>query len=214
MEKLCNNIASKVAGELNLSNDQREVIAYGAFAILQMLYSILIVVLFGLLFHVVIEALIISFTISILRKYSGGIHASSPGRCLVIGTVVCTGQAVLISYVIGEWASLGIVLFLGLLFFTWSYYIVYKLAPVESPAKPIKREEKRKKMKKGSIIILSAYLFIILINCILYLFTREKVFMVYSLCIYGGIIWQVFTLTNGGHLILGKVDTFLKSFKI
>ena len=78
MEKLSNNIANKVALELSLDDDNREVIAYGTFALIQMLFSIILVFLFGLLFHVAFEALIISFTGSILRKYSGGVHASSP----------------------------------------------------------------------------------------------------------------------------------------
>ena len=100
MEKLSNNIANKVASELTLDENNREVIAYGTFALIQMLLSITLVFLFGLLFHVAFEALIISFTGSILRKYSGGVHASSPGICTFIGTIVCVGQAVLISLLI------------------------------------------------------------------------------------------------------------------
>jgi accessory gene regulator B len=209
MEKLSNNIANKVALELSLDKDNREVVAYGAFALMQMLLSITLVFLFGLLFHVAFEALIISFTASILRKYSGGVHASSPGTCTFIGIIVCVGQAVLISLLISSVINLKLIIILGVVIFIWSYYIIYKLAPVDSASKPIVKEEKRKRMKKGSIILLSAYLIITVFLILFYITGVEGKLLFYVLCLYSGILWQVFTLTAPGHLLIGKVDTFL-----
>ena len=209
MEKLSNNIANKVASELALDENNREVIAYGTFALMQMLLSITLVFLFGLLFHVAFEALIISFTGSILRKYSGGVHASSPGICTFIGTIVCVGQAVLISLLISSVANFKFVIALGVVIFIWSYYIIYKLAPVDSASKPIVKEEKRKRMKKGSIILLSLYLIITVFLILFYISSVEKKLLFYALCLYAGILWQAFTLTSPGHLLIGKVDTFL-----
>ena len=209
MEKLSNNIANKVASELTLDENNREVIAYGTFALMQMLLSITLVFLFGLLFHVAFEALIISFTGSILRKYSGGAHASSPGICTFIGTIVCVGQAVLISLLISSVANFKFVIALGVVIFIWSYYIIYKLAPVDSASKPIVKEEKRKRMKKGSIILLSLYLIITVFLILFYISSVEKKLLFYALCLYAGILWQAFTLTSPGHLLIGKVDTFL-----
>ena len=117
MEKLCNNIANKVALELSLDQDNKEVIAYGTFALIQTFFSIIFVFIFGLLFHVAFEALIISFTAAILRKYSGGVHASSPGNCTFIGTIVCVGQAVLISLLINAVFNFKLVVTLGVVIF-------------------------------------------------------------------------------------------------
>ncbi|MGV8984057.1 accessory gene regulator ArgB-like protein [Clostridium sp.] len=209
MEKLSNNIANKVALELALDNDNREVIAYGTFAVMQMFLSIIFVFIFGLLFHVALEALIISFTAAILRKYSGGVHASSPGNCTSIGTIVCVGQAILISLLLSPVVNLKLIIILGVVIFFWSYYIIYKLAPVDSASKPIVKMEKRNRMKKGSIILLSVYLIIILVFIQLYLSSGESKLLIYALCLYSGILWQVFTLTTQGHLLVGKVDTIL-----
>ncbi|MCB2300105.1 accessory gene regulator ArgB-like protein [Clostridium tagluense] len=209
MEKLSNNIANKVALELSLDQDNREVIAYGTFALMQMFVSIIFVFLFGLLFHVAFEALIISFTAAVLRKYSGGVHASSPGNCTCIGTIVCVGQAVLISFLISSVVNLKLIIILGVMTFIWAYYIIYKLAPVDSASKPIVKEEKRKRMKRGSIILLSVYLIIAVVFILLYLGSGESKLMLYDLCLYSGILWQGFTLTTLGHLLVGKVDTFL-----
>lgn len=209
MEKLSNNIANKIASELSLDDDNREVIAYGTFALIQMLLSIIFVFLFGLLFHVAFEALIISFTASIFRKYSGGVHASSPWICNFIGIITCVGQALLISLLISSVVNLKLIMILEVVIFTWSYFIIYKLAPVDSIAKPIVKEEKRKRMKKGSIILLSVYLIITVFFILLYTSSGESKLLLYVLCLYSGISWQTFTLTTPGHLLISKVDTFL-----
>ena len=209
MEKLSNNIAAKVASELTLDEDNRAVIAYGTFALIQMLFSITLVFLFGSLFHVAFEALIISFTASILRKYSGGVHASSPGICTFIGTIVCVGQAGLISLLINSVFNLKLIIILGAVIFIWSYYIIYKLAPVDSASKPIVKEEKRKRMKKGSIILLSLYLIITVFLILFYISSVERKLLVYALCLYAGVLWQVFTLTEPGHLLIGNIDALL-----
>lgn len=209
MERLSNNIANRISVELNLTKDNKEVIAYGTFALLQMGISISFVFLFGLLFHVAFQALIISFTAAILRKYSGGAHASSPGICTFIGIIVCVVPAVFLSFLIVRWGTLNLIIIFGVMMFIWSYYVIYKLAPVDNIKKPIKREEKRKRMKKGSIIVLSLYLSIVAITIMIYVNNGNRNLLVYSACIYLGILWQTFTLTNKGHLILGEIDNFL-----
>ncbi|WP_251861158.1 accessory gene regulator B family protein [Clostridium sp. Marseille-Q2269] len=208
-ETLSNNIATKVASELNLDNDKKEVIAYGTFAFIQTIFSILLIIIFGYLVNVQIEALIISFVISILRKYSGGVHATSPNKCAAIGTFICVGFATISVYLTNLLINLNMLIFLGIIIFSWSYYIIYKLAPVDSPSKPIKKQKKIKKLKKRSIIILSIYLFIILINYILYYKMGKGKFIIYSLCICSGVLWQTLTLTSLGYLIVTKLDNFL-----
>jgi len=209
MERLSNNIATKVASELGLNDDNRRVIEYGTFALMQMILSIILTILFGLLFHVVYEALIISFTGSVLRKYSGGVHASTPGICNFVGIIVCVGQAVLISFFLSPVINLQLIIILGIIIFAWSYYIIYKLAPVDSASKPIVKQEKRERMKKGSIIILSVYLSITVFLIIYYINSGEIKLLLYNICLYSGILWQVFTITAAGHLLIGKIDSFL-----
>lgn len=214
IEKLTNNIAEKISLELELDNDRKEVVAYGVFALVHTTVSILLVVVFGLIFGVLIEVLIISFTGSILKKYSGGAHASSPGICASIGLLIVGGLALLILFLITPLVNLIFVILLGFLIFVWSCYIICKLAPVDSAAKPIKTQKKRDRMKKGAILSLVVYLGIVMFNIIMYLLSREKKFLVYSVCIYGGTAWQVFTLTYLGHLIIKKIDVFLNQILI
>lgn len=208
MEMLSNKIANIVSQELKLDKDNQEVIAYGTFAILQIIISIILVVIFGLIFNVTVESLIICLTTSVLRKYSGGAHSSSPYICTIIGTVICTAEAMIISFLIAPLVIPHIVIFLGIITFSVSYYLVFKLAPVDSPAKPIKTKKKIDRMKKGSNIVLSLYLLIFILNYFISLFFKESRFIVYSLCIFGGVSWQIFTLTKPGHFTLKKIDAF------
>jgi len=202
VEKICKKISCYIAKELNLDDDKKSVINYGIFAFIQMGICIALVIIFGFIFNVTIEALIISLTVSILRKSSGGVHANSPERCAVIGTVASVGMALMCKYMD---FSLSFVMLIGSVIFLWSYYIVYKLAPVDSIAKPIRSIEKRKRLKKSSIRILSVYLIIIITNLICYLYLKNFNLLTYVLCIYIGLLWQIFSLTKSGHLILGKL---------
>lgn len=214
MEKLTNNLATKVAAELQLDNDKKEVIAYGLFAVAHTALSIILVAVFGIIFNVVVEALIISFIGSSFRKYSGGAHASSPGRCAAIGTVVCVGQALLYVNFVASVTTLTLVLISGIGVFSLAFYLTNKLAPVDSPSKPIRSNEKKIRMKKGSILCLCVYILFSFANIAIYIFFKEKGCLIYSLCVYGGILWQVFTLTGVGHNTINKIDAFLNHLTI
>lgn len=202
IENICEEISSYISKELNFDDDKKSVINYGIFAFIQMGICIALVIVFGFLFNVTIESLIVSFTISILRKSSGGVHAQSPERCAVIGTVSSVSMALICKYIN---INVIFVILVGSSIFIWSYYILYKLAPVDSIAKPIRNIEKRNKFKKISIKILIIYLIIIIINILGYLFFKNYTLLTYSLCIYMGLLWQIFSLTKSGHLILGKL---------
>ncbi|NFT93109.1 accessory regulator AgrB [Clostridium botulinum] len=205
IEYICEKISNYVAEELNFDDDKKSIINYGIFAFIQIGICIVLVAIFGFVFNVTIEALIVSFTISILRKSSGGVHASSPERCVIIGTVASVGMALIAKSIN---ANFSFVILFGIIVFVWSYYILYKLAPVDSIAKPIKNIEKRKRLKKSSIIMLSTYLIIVIINILSYLAINNFVLLTYLLCIYMGLLWQIFSLTKSGHLILGKLNNF------
>lgn len=205
IEKICENISSNIAQELNLDYDKKSVINYGIFSFIQMSISVLFVMIVGAIFNVFIESLIISFTTSILRKSSGGAHASTPMKCSIIGTISSVGMGLISKYYI---TNFYINILIGIATFVLSYYILYKLAPVDSVAKPIKNFEKRKRLKKHSIMILSFYLILAIINFVYY-FVQNSDVLVYSLCIYMGILLQVFSLTKIGHILLGKLDKLL-----
>lgn len=206
VEKLSKNITKTIENQLDLDNDRASIIEYGLYAFFQMSISILITAIIGAIFNVMIEALLISFVIAILRKSSGGVHASTSINCTIVGALVAVTPAYLIKHIS---FNSNYIIIIGILLYIISFIIIYKLAPVDSPNKPIKKEDKIKRLKRGSIIILSIYMIVVLINLVLYYRTKSNVLLLYSSCIYIGIIWQVFTLTKLGHVIVKIIDSLL-----
>lgn len=209
IESICEKTTNYIAQELNLDNDKKAVVNYGIFAFIQMGICLLSVVIFGFVFNVTLEATIISFTTSILRKSSGGAHANSPRNCAIIGTIVSVGMAIAIKNIYINILSFVLV---GIIIFIWAYVIVNKLAPVDSVAKPIKSIEKRIRLKKSSIRILVIYIIVIITNIMSYLYVdvNNYTFITCSLCIYTGVLWQVFSLTKSGHNIFENINNILK----
>lgn len=210
IEKISNGLAKKISNQLDLDKDKEEIIAYGAFALLQTLWAIFLVVLLGYFCNVLLEALIISVTGSFLRKYSGGVHASSPNRCAVIGAVI----SVLLAF-LGRDMSLAfnikMTFVIDGILIAISYIIIFKLAPVDSAAKRIKSDKKRMKLKKMSLILNSLFLcLLILMNYFYYKYDNIK-YLNYSYDIVLGVFWQVITLTPIGFFILGKLDNIIST---
>ena len=211
LDEISNNIAEKISVELKFDSDKKQVIAYGAFVLIQTIISITIVFVFGLILGVGYEAILISFTASILRKYSGGAHASTPLNCIIIGTVICLSEALFVNIVVGFSLDFLIILIIGVLIFFIAILTIYILVPVDNVAKPIKSAIKKKRMKKQSYMVLGIYLLVVIVSMLIYFKSSQHIALVTTLCIYLGILWQVFTLTKSGHSFLKKVDLDLNN---
>lgn len=209
IEVLSKKFAHKIGKILELDKDHEEIISYGAFNLLQTLWALLWIILFGIIFKVVIEVLIITLAANLLRKYSGGVHATSPNRCVIIGTIVSITMALLVKILFVSLSTIWVVTLI-IVEILFSFYIVYKLSPVDSPSKPIKKLEKKQHLKRCSIISLSIMVGTIIILFIIHIYNSYSILLSCCECIGFGITWQSFTLTNTAHKILGKVDAVLK----
>ncbi len=207
VEKISTYLGNKIAFNLNLDKEQEAILVYGAFSFIQTLWCILIIVLFGIVFDVLLESIIISFSAAFLRKYSGGVHASSPNRCAFMGGIIFTLLAIIVHEIRMHFSFVCI--FAGLSFL-FSYYIIHQYAPVDSPNKPIRKEETKKRLRKSAFILLHSLLIIILFLFINYLKFKDETLFIYILSICLGILWQSLTLVPFGNFILSKLDLLLK----
>lgn len=200
--------AAQIAEALGYGEDKRDIIAYGLFALVHTVLAIVVTAIVGVLCGVMIEALILSFTIAILRKVSGGIHATSPGRCLVIGTVVCIVGA-FGGRILGSIHPLGILLIDGIIYI-WAYRIIKAKAPVDSHAKPISNLKKQAFLKKKSLHILTFYMVMVMVMSLMSMQMDNHLSLrIYSSCILLGYSWQVMTLIPTGKWIIQKGDFLL-----
>ncbi|WMJ79990.1 accessory gene regulator B family protein [Clostridium sp. MB40-C1] len=210
IEKLSNTLAENISSSLNLDDNNKQIIAYGAFSFFQTLWAILFIVILSSIFNVLLQALVLSFTASFLRKYSGGAHATSPNRCALIGGIIFT----LLGKLVDKFTlmiSIKNTSFILLISFLFSYFIVYKLAPVDSVAKPIKKEETRRKLKKKSIVLINLLLLLSITLLSFYHKFQISNLLIIVQCICLGAAWQSFTLTSVGHLLIRYIDLSIKN---
>lgn len=210
IEKLSTSLANILCIHLNLDEENKQIISYGAFSFFQTLLAILFVIICSSFFHVLFEALILSFTASALRKYSGGAHASSPNRCALIGAITFTLLAKIVSRlnsIISFKTNCSIVT----LCFLLSYFIIYKLTPVDSPAKPIKTQQKKNRLRKSSFLLLNLLVIISIFLLVFYYKFNIAILLIIVQCLAFGVTWQSITLTNFGHLLIRTIDLSLKN---
>ena len=210
MEKRIRQQAKKIAISQGLDAEREAVVAYGLIAIVQIAITLSLVTLFGFLVGAPIEALIVCLSVSILRKYSGGVHADNADFCTFFSVVYCTVTAVLSKWIAGIYQPmwmLGAMLAVYLL----SFYYAYRYVPVDSPNKPIKTEKKIKRMRNGSFIILAIYA---ATSALFYwLSTFAPLYRSLGISLLFGVAWQVLTLTPLGAVLLHKLNDLPKIFR-
>ncbi len=192
IEEASNKIGNKISSNLNLDKDAEEIIAYGAFAVLQTLWSFLCVIILGFIFNVLMESMIIVLTIAIFRKYSGGIHANSPNKCAIFGAVICIIMALVVKNININLNLTFILMFI--LVFIYSYYAIFKFAPVDTKSKPIDNIEEKLRLKKCSFLVISILFLMEVLLVLLYLKYKHIALIYYGSCVVMGILGKVLLL--------------------
>jgi accessory gene regulator B len=207
MEQLANKVANRIAMELSYPEEQEKVIAYGLVALLQTLVMTILTLLIGALCGIFIEAAVLCFAVSFLRKYSGGAHARSMGSCITIGVMFC----IIFGLIIHGVSVFSVPLIAGIIpaFLVYSLALVVAIrkAPVDSPNKPIRTESKKKRMRIGTVLMLVFYM---LISSILLIYwDRSTMIVGVFWCLLLSVMWQMGSLTNPGKVFLEQLDRLI-----
>lgn len=208
-EKLAFKLGNMVKTNLNTDSDETDIIIYGAINLFQTINSIFWVIMIGFFAGALYEALLFSITASILRKYSGGVHASSPMRCAIIGATSSGIFGIFVNRIFYK-SNINIVIISSILLIIISLLIILKKAPVDSIQKPIDDESMKKTFRKKSILFIFIITFIAINFLLLYMVNRNIIYIKSIECIIIGMFWQSFTLTKMGDLLVTKIDFGLK----
>jgi accessory gene regulator B len=204
MEQLSKKIAADIAHSLGKNNDEQEIIAYGLLGIFQLISNIGLTLLFGWIFGVPFQALVLSFSVSLLRRFSGGAHAESLNFCTLVGLVYSIFFAKVSVYLAGSTLNLWISLSFSALIMILAWITVAARAPVDSPQKPIRSIEKKQRMRKGSFQTLTFLTFVVtllfIVGC------SNKTVLSYGFSLVFGVLWQTFSLTIPGAMLLNSLD--------
>ena len=203
MEQLANKISQIIAKDQNLSEEKRQVIAYGLTAMIQMLCIFIIILIVGYFLHIQYEAIVIFITVGLLRKSTGGAHASTILGCLIFSCINILVLAFLSNRIIGLLPFVALIV-CSLVTYGICMIIAYQKVPVDCKNKPITKPEKIKRLRTESFVKLSVC-FVLAIA----LFLCSRTFLLLegiAFSILLSMIWQIITLTKFGAKLISLVD--------
>lgn len=213
IERISYNIALKIGSKTNKTNEEIEVINYGVFVIIHTIIALILTALTGYIIRKPIQIIIITIISASLKRYSGGVHATSPNRCLIIGILISL-ISVYISEILFKYNNSINLIIISLISIFLSIIIFYKKAPVGNKNKPLKKVETRNIMRKKLFFLLKIYYISILVFSIMILNGSLTVkYVKYIYCIQLGVLLQAFSITNIGEVIVLKLDEILNNIK-
>ena len=207
MEKLAHNIAETIAINLHYDDDKKAVIAYGLAAIFQMASIFVITSIIGLLCGFWMESMVVFLAVGFLRKSTGGAHSKTFQGCMIISIFSIALLSFLARYILdinNIREKLFVIIAVTVAYF-FSFIMVYELAPVDSPEKPIVRKEKIALLRRKSFVTLGLYGCIAL--SLIFLSKNNPRFISISISFCFATLWQVFTLTKTGIHLIHKIDS-------
>jgi accessory gene regulator B len=195
-----NPFTAFLAKELNLSQDQKEVVSYGLQVLIYSAVGFTSVLAAGWLLGCFWTTLAVMVSTACLRVVSGGAHSRTPLTCGILGVIIgpLLGKAAALG---GYVLSPGAVLTLITAGFLVSLYVIWRLAPVDSPAKPISSVEKRARLRIVAVAVLCVITAVQIV--ILYQVLKAPQLV---LAVSLGVWWQSFTLTRPAHRFTTLLD--------
>lgn len=157
-------ISSYLAREMKYPEEKREVLAYAVESLLLTIAGFILIMAVGFVLGVPVETFFAAAAGGLLRKASGGRHMSTPARCLATGALTYPPAALLASKAFNLWGgTAGFLVAVVVLSFA-CLAMIYRFAPVDSPAKPIVSPDFRKKLHRLSLFFAVVLLFPALFN--------------------------------------------------
>lgn len=138
----------------------KDVLVYGLSVGSELVFNIITTVVLGVMFGLVLESLVFLGSFSFIRTYAGGYHCKKAINCYLMSSGV-------IIWVLGviKFTPEGYMLFLGVAMLLIAIPVLLKLAPVDTPSKPLDEDEQKYYYKKTvvhlvieSVVILILFL--------------------------------------------------------
>ena len=205
MEKLANRLAESAAKSAGLDEEREKVIAYGLGALIQMLSLMVASLLFGFVFHCLVESMTIFLAVGIFKSSAGGAHARTSTSCTFISLASIFLMSLISRYVVPVVpAYWPVYLIFAVLTFSVAFVAAYRLAPVASANKPIVRAEKIRRLRRLCFLTIGAF-FALSAGLILTGWCPRCINAAIALCM--AVLWQSFMLTSAANRFLSFWDS-------
>ena len=205
MEKLAKAIAAAIGRNLQKSDEEIAVIAYGLIGILQFLAILILALTVGIIFGFWAEVLTIFFSVGFLRRLTGGAHSRGLYNCLVYSVCFVCGFSALSAFLLVRLPLYRVILPSCALIYLFGYVTIALKAPVSPPNKPCRTEQKRRRLRRGSFLVITVFL---VLDALLLLFGARLHPRLYTvgLSLALSVLWQIFMMTKAGHALIFVID--------
>lgn len=192
---MINKLASKVVKRLidnsAIDDTEQELYVYGFFILISQILYFTLTMIFGVLLDIVLESVIFYVAFQFIRRYAGGIHASSELKC-----EIATTTSIFLCLLCTKLCETNNIQKQILVLTSIATVLIFVLCPLDTPEKPLTKEE-CKYFRKISWVIL---LFIMLAICTGWYFKLE--FLIYPCCMS--------LILESILLVLGKIKRLIK----
>lgn len=145
LDKLAQKICAYLLKKQVIAEDLKDVYVYGFEILLSFVFSIIIIILIGLLTSNIIIAITYLSVFIITRRYVGGYHAHTHFGCQLCSFIVFSIVLILTCNI-----NVNIVMIYTLA--TIGTTCIFILAPIENPYKPISKKQRKKCKAYGGVI--------------------------------------------------------------
>lgn len=211
IEKISLNLSENLGDKLNKNKEEKAILNYGLFVVIHTLMGIILTALIGIVTGMIIEIIMISITSSWFKRYTGGVHATTPERCLFVSSILSLTLSLFCKYIIFN-ININYIFTIGLFSIMIFYYIINEKCPVPSKNKPLKRENTRRKLRKKAFALLNGYSILLITLHIIYSFTSIDIIKTIIISCILGIILQMIVLTEKGGNFIIMLDSSLNIF--
>lgn len=211
-ENLSDNIAFRLCESKDRTSDEFEVLKYGVFAFLHICMAVILTIIFGILTNTLFQIFTISLMAGLMKRNSGGIHCSSPNRCIVTGIIISYIFALIGKNLVN--VKLEILYLLNIVMLIHSFLVIYIKCPVPSENKPLKKESIRRKLRKNALSIYFVCVILFIVNIAIGLSNINYDINALVLCIILGIYMQILSLTTLGSNFILLIDKVLLKIRI
>ena len=174
-----------------ISYEDKHIFVYAFFLIISSVFFFSLTIFFGLIFNCIINCIVFYISFRAIRHFAGGYHADTEMRCEILTTLSFLAATYFIS--LSEKTVVQIIALVGAFLST---IVIAAFAPLDTPAKPLDEDEKRK-YRRISLIILSIIVSVIIVSI---LFKIQLLLVPCSL----SLLLEAILLTAGkikGHLV-------------
>jgi accessory gene regulator B len=169
IEQIAEHITNIFVHNKVISKEDKEIYLFGMEQMIIFILDMVSILILGMIFSEILASIIIAFSFMCLRRYAGGYHATTLGRCYFITMFMIAISLSVVKFV--DFNILQSVIIMML-----SGFVIFILTPVENKNKCLDDVEKIVYRKKGVLILGMEILLAIIGTLInLYEFVKLKI---------------------------------------